>query len=443
MIWREIRAILNSELDSTERKAIFLAALGSMLEYYDFIIFGLMAIYVSHQFLHYQQIHNLVSTIIFGIFFFGYLFRPAGMIVYINLYNRGTNTTYLNNLTIGLLFAATIAISLTPEKPLALGIMFLIVSRVLQGFTRGAEAQSEFGYLLRNLGEKRSIAVYGILAGAEIGVLLAIITNNILNHVYLPNQMNLFGWRIPFIIGGILCILIFLLRRLLRIKKFHQTYQPMTPFYKIFVHYRLQIIFATLFSGIRATLTWLLLLLIPLFLSHKFHNNYRYIGNLMLMTSISSIIGSFFVLRFTKIIHAKKILPPTLIINLFALWFFEISLNYNLAIETSLIILGLVSGVITVLALRIINGFFPSSIRLSAVTLCYNFGHTLISGGILFIILLITEIIHLLLIPQIEFNSLFLQITVIIFSILTITVLVLSRYIRHLTNYKYNNLFTK
>jgi len=442
MIWREIRAILQSELNHIERKAIFLAAIGSMLEYYDFVIFGLMAIYISHQILAGTFIHSLAGSIIFGAFFFGYLFRPLGMKQYTDWYNHGSSQK-INNRIIMLLFFATIAIGLAPQKPFVVGIITVILARSLQGFARGAEAQSEFGYLYRNLGQKRSIAVFGLIAGAECGVLFGVLINDILNLSYTPAQMNDFGWRIPFLIGGIMCGLIYSLRRLSRIKEYNQTIQPMIPFYKIFTMFRGQVLFAILLSGLRASLAWLLLLLIPFILSHKLHCSYRYIGHLMLLSTLSSIVSSFLLLRYVKTRHSRAILPPVLIINILALWLFGLSISYNHHIAASLVILGLIAGVVAVLVVRILTGFFPSSTRLSSVTLCYNFGHTIVSGGILLLIVLLTALTHSLILPDIDANTIFLYATISTFSILTVIVLFLSRKVKYFTDYMLPNKYVK
>jgi len=47
MIYREIITVLKSNLSSAERRSILLASLGSLYEYYDFVIFGFMTIYFA------------------------------------------------------------------------------------------------------------------------------------------------------------------------------------------------------------------------------------------------------------------------------------------------------------------------------------------------------------------------------------------------------------
>lgn len=68
-------------LDKKERKIVFLAALGGMLEFYDFIIYGVFAIYFSHQF--FPSTNPLLSILqSYGVFVLGYIARPMGGILF-------------------------------------------------------------------------------------------------------------------------------------------------------------------------------------------------------------------------------------------------------------------------------------------------------------------------------------------------------------------------
>ena len=436
MIYREIKAIFNSEVTKTERKAIFLAAIGSMLEYFDFVIFGLMAIYISHDVLHGHLIHGLAVSIFFGVFFFGYLLRPFGMKQYTKFYQFAPINT-LNTIVIMLLLFSFLIIAFMPTQSIFGSVILIFMARSLQGFARGAEAQSEFGYLFRHLGDKRSIAVYGLIAGAEIGVILALVVNDLLNMFYTPVQMNLYGWRIPFLISATFCCLIFIIRRMLRIKQgtLGNKRISMIPSYKLFNMFRQQVIFATLLTGLRACLAWLLILLIPIFLAQNLHINYRYIGHLMLLASLSSVVGSFLVLRFTSTKIARKILPFALVAVIPCLWLFAVSISFNNYIISSLILLGLVTGVIAVLVIRIIFGLFPSTSRLSSSTLCYNFGHTLVSGGVLLMIIFTTEILHRLCLNTYPISIIFLYVTVVYISILSVFTIWQSKQLKYFGDY--------
>jgi MFS family permease len=208
----------------------------------------------------------------------------------------------------------------------------------------------------------------------------------------------------------------------------------MIPSYRIFRLYPKQVLFATLLSGLRASLIWMLTLLIPFFLVHNLHHSYRYIGHLMLASSLSSVVGSFIILRYTSPHQARKILHFVIVLSLPCLWLFGISITLNIHVMKSLILLGFIAGAIAVLVIRTIFGFFPSSTRLSSVSLCYSYGHTLVSGGILFAILLITELTHLIW-RDVSINLIFLYATIFCISTLSAILLWLARHIRHFNNY--------
>ena len=114
-----------------------------------------------------------------------------------------------------------------------------------------------------------SFAALGILAGNEIGQFLAIVVNRILNYWFSPSQIQDYAWRLPFILGALLALLIYLIRLIFaeRVTEEH-CYRNIIPVYKLLNYYPTQIFIAVGLAGIHGALTLLCLIFIPFTMYH-------------------------------------------------------------------------------------------------------------------------------------------------------------------------------
>ena len=389
MIYREIITVLKSNLSSAERRSILLASLGSLYEYYDFVIFGFMTIYFATNCIPDYFNGKFKICIVLALFLGGYLFRPLGMYCYSKIYYLYPRIYIINWLIAGLLVTANLIMVVLVAHKTWSTFLFLILSRSIQGFARGAEAQSEFGFLSVVLGEKRGISAFGLMAGAEIGVFFALVVNSILNHTLDSQQMYEFGWRLPFAIGGVFSIIIYLLRYFMHQKRTSNQIPHMSkmlPSWMICVIYPWQMLFTSLLSGLRACLGWFLVFIVPLFFLKSFNFNYLYIGHLLLFSSVGSIISSFLVFRYVTLEYSRIILPYLILITVPVLVFFIYTLWFNFLLQLSLLFIGIISGALAVLNMQVSFSIYSPLVRLSTISVSYNIGHTLVSGFFLLII---------------------------------------------------------
>lgn len=394
MIFREINTVLKANLSATQRKIVLLSSLGSMHEYYDFIMFGFMAVYFAQNLLASSVEHNFASCIILAVFIFGYVFRPLGMFCYTKLYYRINRVYLLNRMTSLLIIVANLMIALIPNWENFTTLWVLIFARALQGFARGGEAQAEFGFLHVALRNKRGIAAFALIAGAEIGILVAILVNNGLNHLLTIAQMRTFGWRIPFLFGVGLSLAIYLIRYLFKVKKPLAKMVHMRPSWLIYRLYPRQMLFTSLLSGFRSSFGWLVLLLIPLVFYSRSNSNHIYVGHLMLYSAVGSLFSSFVIFHWVKISYSRIVLRYFIIAAIVALIGFAVAVSHNFYIGGSLLIVGIVSGGTAVLNMQVAFSCYPDSVRLSALSISYNWGHTIISGLILLLILSLATVFY-------------------------------------------------
>ncbi|MGI9277356.1 MAG: MFS transporter [Endozoicomonas sp.] len=195
-------------------RVILVTSLGGLLEAYDFTIYAHMAGYLSLAFFPGEDASAaLLST--FVTFSVGYLARPLGALLFSHMGDRkGRKASF--TLTIVMMAISTFLIGVLPVyaqvgilAPVLLGFM-----RLLQGFSFAGELPGGFTYLYETVPEHRQGRALSLLgAGTLAGMLLGVVMHAMLLQLLTPEEVVNWGWRIPFILGGSLGIVSYLVRR--------------------------------------------------------------------------------------------------------------------------------------------------------------------------------------------------------------------------------------
>ncbi|MES2605749.1 MAG: MFS transporter [Pseudomonadota bacterium] len=193
-------------------RLILLASLGGALEFYDFVVYSQFAKYIASAF--FPNTDPLVSLIFsFATFALGYLVRPLGGIFFSHIGDRIGRRKVLI-MTILLMSGATVCIGLLPTYA-QVGILapiLLLLLRVIQGFCLGGELPGAISYVVETAPRRSGFSVGVIFFCVNSGVLLAAILNLTLQATMTPEAIGEWGWRIGFLIGGVLGIFSFMLR---------------------------------------------------------------------------------------------------------------------------------------------------------------------------------------------------------------------------------------
>src|SRR5467141_1413477 len=190
------------------RRVIIAAAVGNVIEWYDFYIFGSLAAILAVKF--FDKTHPvaaLLSTI--ALFTAGFLIRPLGAFLFGWLGDRvGRKYTFLITLTgMGL---GTGVIGLIPSyQSIGLSAAILLFSlRMIQGLCLGGEYGGAITYVAEHVSDERRGYYTGWLQTSPtlgIVVSLAVIVGT---RTYLGNEaFNEWGWRVPFLISFLLVIM--------------------------------------------------------------------------------------------------------------------------------------------------------------------------------------------------------------------------------------------
>jgi MHS family proline/betaine transporter-like MFS transporter len=196
------------------RTAMAAVVIGNVLEWYDFIVYSFLATVIAANFFAPgdKTAALLGSFEVFGI---GFLARPVGAVVLGWVGDRmGRRVSLI--LTILLMAAGTVAIGLIPPYAAIGGLApaLLVLARLVQGFSVGGEWGNSIAYIVESAPQGQR-GFYSSLQQCSLvaGLLLGSGTAALLNTLLAPTALESWGWRIPFLIGGLIGPVGFYMRR--------------------------------------------------------------------------------------------------------------------------------------------------------------------------------------------------------------------------------------
>ncbi|MGQ3056158.1 MAG: MFS transporter [Nevskia sp.] len=196
-------------------RAIFSGSIGNLVEYYDWYAYSAFALYFSKAiFPGSSPTAQLLNTA--GVFALGFFMRPIGGWLMGSLADRkGRRAAML--LSVLMMCAGSLTIAITPGYA-KIGVaapIILIACRLIQGLSLGGEYGISATYLCEVASRKHrgfwsSFQFVTLILGQLSALALLIVLQRWL---LTPQQLDDWGWRIPFAIGGLLALAALWLRR--------------------------------------------------------------------------------------------------------------------------------------------------------------------------------------------------------------------------------------
>jgi MFS transporter, MHS family, proline/betaine transporter len=196
------------------RKVIAAGMIGNVLEWYDFAIYGYFAATIGRQFFPDENaVAQLLSA--FGIFAVGYFMRPVGGAFIGHIGDRFGRRAALT-FSVAAMAIPTFLIGLLPGYA-TLGLIApiaLTLLRMVQGLSVGGEYTSSMVFLVERAPQARRGLMGALTAcGATSGILLGSAVGAGFAASLSEHALNSWGWRIPFLLGLVVGIAGYLLRR--------------------------------------------------------------------------------------------------------------------------------------------------------------------------------------------------------------------------------------
>lgn len=188
--------------------------LGHALEWYDWGIYTIFVPFFAGQFFPGDAPGSAVLSGL-AVFAVGFVARPLGGLLVGRLSDR-VGRRPMMSLTVGGMAVASLLIGVAPTYATA-GVgasVILLACRVIQGLATGGELPSAQTYLAEEAPARRrglwsSLIYIASVGGNAVGVLLGLVLSLTLTH----EEMLGYGWRIPFVVGGVLGVVALWVRR--------------------------------------------------------------------------------------------------------------------------------------------------------------------------------------------------------------------------------------
>lgn len=190
------------------------AAAGNLLEWYDWGVYGFLVTYIGINF--FPSASSIATLLMaFATFGAGFLMRPVGALVIGHVAEKhGRKTALLA--TLATMAVATLPIAFIPnfERIGLWAPALLLACRLLQGFSTGGELGGALAYLAEWAPQAQRGAWISLQqASTHGGMLLGSTVAAAMNAMLGAHRMADWGWRIPFLLGGLLLPVALWLRR--------------------------------------------------------------------------------------------------------------------------------------------------------------------------------------------------------------------------------------
>lgn len=179
-------------------------AFGNLIEWYDWTIYGLLSAAFAAQF--FPSGNQTVALLaVLATFALGFLMRPVGAIALSPYADRHGRRRMLS-LCITLMGLGSLVVGILPPYRL-IGLaapLILLLARLLQGFSAGGEFQGSSVFLVEHApSDRRALVSSSQMISIGLAILIATAVSA-LTTKYIPHPaLDVWGWRIPFLIGAL------------------------------------------------------------------------------------------------------------------------------------------------------------------------------------------------------------------------------------------------
>ena len=196
------------------RGVIAAGAIGNVLEWYDFAVYGYFAAAIGRAFFPSEDpVAQVLAA--FGIFAVGFLMRPVGGAVIGTIGDKLGRRAALT-VSVAAMAIPTFLVGVLPDYQ-AIGIaapILLTALRMVQGLSVGGEYTTSIIFIIEHAPANRRGLVGALgCCGAIAGILLGSATGALLASLMTEQALESWGWRIPFLLGLVVGIAGVLLRR--------------------------------------------------------------------------------------------------------------------------------------------------------------------------------------------------------------------------------------
>lgn len=200
--------------DAQRRRSLRASTAGNILEWYEWTTYSALSPFIAKAMFDSSDPSAALLSV-FAVFAVGFLMRPIGGVLFGIIGDRIGRRAVLI-ITMLSMAAACLAIGLLPTYA-SIGIWssaLLLLLRCIQGFAHGGESSASATYVSEIAPPARR-GLWGSAAGMAIigGSLISFLVSAALTSALGADAMQEWGWRIPFLLGGVMAIVVLWMRR--------------------------------------------------------------------------------------------------------------------------------------------------------------------------------------------------------------------------------------
>lgn len=187
----------------TRRKVVVASFIGNFVEWFDYAAYGYLAVTIAAVFFPTED-PKAALLMTFGVFAISFLVRPVGGFIWGHLGDKIGRRSALS-LSILLMTGATFCIALLPGYA-SIGFaapLLLLLLRVIQGFSAAGEYAGASAFLVEYApANRRGLYAAVVPASTATGLLLGSLLAAGLTSLLSSEQMESWGWRLPFLLAA-------------------------------------------------------------------------------------------------------------------------------------------------------------------------------------------------------------------------------------------------
>jgi MHS family proline/betaine transporter-like MFS transporter len=368
--------------------AILAGFIGNVVEWYDFALYGYMAGILSGLFFPDENASaSLIAT--YGVFAAGFIMRPLGSVVFGWLGDTiGRSKTMYISVTMMVLPTFILGCLPTFQSIGLWAPILLVLVRIVQGLSVGGEFSSSVTYLVETAPQsRRGLAGSWANSGSMLGMLLGSGAAGAVTSFLPDSAVQQWGWRLPFLAGGVLGLIAIAMRRNLpnseHFQRHHDDRPNSSPLIQSFTVNRKQTIKAILFASAYGVLFYIPLVYLPewlhretgMALSTALHINTAATATLLVLIPISGWLGDT-ILRRTHLLAGAMLITAVLAWPLYR-WLVVGGVTAAIVVQVVLIVL--IAAPLGS-APAMFAELFPAEDRLSGYSVAYNLGLGVVGG---------------------------------------------------------------
>ncbi len=192
------------DVDSkTRRRVVAASFIGNFVEWFDYAVYGYLAATIAVVFFP-ESAGETALLATFGLFAVSFVVRPIGGFVWGHIGDKVGRRTALS-LSILIMSLSTFAIGLLPSYQ-AVGLLsplLLLFVRIVQGFSAAGEYAGASAFLVEYAPKnRRGLFAAVVPASTATGLLFGSLMAGLLYGVLSTDQMESWGWRLPFFLAA-------------------------------------------------------------------------------------------------------------------------------------------------------------------------------------------------------------------------------------------------